>query len=370
MWYNKSTNFENMPLFSRRPRRQIGIDIGTSSIKVVELSREGSHVALQNYGLLEGLDFFGDIDPAHSSSFKKSEQEIIAAVRQLLQVTRIQTREVVFSIPIFSSFLTVIELPYMNLKDLERAVPFQARSYIPVPMSEVVLDWLAIPPREAAPPSSPRAPSTISVLLVAAPKEVISKYQRVVQGLGLQLRGLESESFSLVRSLVGKDLTPTMLVDFGAGSTNLTIVDRGFVRLSHTVDLSGKEITKAVARGLSISPSRAEELKRTTGLAGGGEGSGLAGLITPLVDRIIGDYEKMVSTYLRKEKVKIERIILSGGAANLPALATYLSRRLATETIIGDPFARLSYPPELKPIFKKDLALPLAVAVGLALRDF
>jgi len=360
-----------MSLFSRRPRRQVGVDIGTSSIKVVELSREGSHPILQNYGIIEGLDFFGDVSAAdHASTFKLSEEEIIAALKELFKTTHIQTREAVLSIPIFSSFLTVIELPYMNLKDLERAVPFSARSYIPVPISEVVLDWLAIPSGSSRPSSNPTQPKNISVLLVAVSKEVVSKYRRVVEGAGLNLRGLEPESFSLVRSLVGGDPEPAMLVDLGARSTTLTIAHQGFVKMSHTVQLSGIELTKTIARGLSISLARAEELKRTTGLAADGEERGIAGLIKPALDRLSDEYEKMVSSYVRKEGVKIEKLILSGGAANLPGINRYLSGRLSIETITGDPFGRVSYPAELKPLIKKELSTPLAVAVGLAMRDF
>lgn len=355
-----------MSLFSRRPRRQIGVDIGTSSIKVVELSREGSHPALQNYGLIEGLDFFGDVSATdHVSTFKLSEAEIIAALKELLKTTRIQTREAVFSIPIFSSFLTVMELPQMNLKDLERAVPFSARSYIPVPINEVVLDWLAIPPR----PSSGQAPRPVSVLLVAVSKEVVSKYRRVVEGAGLILQGLEPESFSLVRSLVGTDPEPVMLADLGARSTTLTIVEQGFVRMSHTVQLSGIELTKTIARGLAISLERAEGLKRTTGLAAGGEERGIAGLIRPGLDRLADEYEKMASSYFRKEGVKLGKIILAGGMANLPGFRQYLQGRLNIETIIGDPFGRVSYAAEVKPLLKQELTSQLAVAVGLALRE-
>src|SRR3989344_6012796 len=142
-----------MWLFSRKVRRQLGIDIGTSSIKVVELERQGKHLSLQNYSLIEGLDFFGSatvINANTPSTLKMSENDIAVILKQALDAAKIKTTSVIMSIPVFSSFLTVMEVPQMSVKELESAVPFEAKSYIPVPLSEVVLDWLIIPPRSVA----------------------------------------------------------------------------------------------------------------------------------------------------------------------------------------------------------------------------
>ena len=135
--------------FSRKVRRQLGVDIGTSGIKIVELERGGSFLTLTNYGLMDGSDFFGEM-PGNSNmpaSLKMSENEIASTLKQLLAVTKVKTKEAVMSIPIFSSFLTVMELPGLNIKELENAIPFEARSYIPIPLAEVVLDWLIVSPK-------------------------------------------------------------------------------------------------------------------------------------------------------------------------------------------------------------------------------
>jgi len=213
-------------------------------------------------------------------------------------------------------------------------------------------------------------PEKISVLLVAVPKEVISKYQRIVREVGLTLKSLESESFSLVRSLIGNDLSPTVLIDFGSRSTTLTIVDQGFVKMSHSVDLSGKEITRVISRGINISTARAEEFKKSSGMASNGAERGITQLVTPLIGRLVTEFEKMSTSYLRKEGVKIQKVILSGGAANLPGLLSHLSEKLLPQSSIGDPFVRVAYPPQLEKVLKQELSATLAVAVGLAKRDF
>ena len=395
-----------MSLFSRKSRRQIGVDIGTSSIKVVELARSGSHPRLVNYGVLDGLDFFGDIavSSRSSSTFKTTDSEIVTAIKKLLVTSKIKTKEAVLSVPVFSSFLTVIELPFMSMKELDKAIQFQARSYIPVPISEVVLDWLALPPeinKNIVNPTKPKnlspehitpieakgkitiekktdskqiditfkKPNNISVLLVAVPKEVISRYQRIAAQAELVLKGLESESFSVVRSLIGNDPKAAMLIDLGARSTTLTIVDKGFVRMSHSVDLSGKEITTSIARGLNISAPRAEELKKSIGVTSKGVERGIVKLITPLVEKIVVEFNKMFNLHLRKNNKKIEKIVLTGGAANLPGLAEYLKDHLSIEVVIGDPFARINYPSNLKDTLQNKLGVSLAVSAGLAMRD-
>lgn len=380
--------------FKRKVRRQLGIDIGTSSVKVVELGRDGDHITLTNYGIMDGSDFFGEVSNGLNtpSGLKLSESEIAVVLEQLLDAAKIKTDKVVMSIPFFSSFLTVMEVPAMSEKELESSIPFQARSYIPVPLSEVVLDWEVIPkaPQPVAPDISPTpaapagAGSTqtvaqmritapkqekISVLLIAVPKEVVSKYQRIAKELNLELTALESESFSLARSLIGNDKGTVMLVDFGARSTNLTIIDRGFIFASHSADLSGKEITKAIARSLNVHPQRAEEIKKTSGVSSAGADKGIAQIISPFIDKLVNEIDRMNSLMLKKENRRIEKVVLTGGSSNLPGVAEYLSKNLGVEVIIGNPFSRIKFNSALEPVLRKDLSSSLAVAVGLAMRE-
>jgi len=373
--------------FSRKSRRQLGIDIGTSSIKIVELEHSGDHMTLINYGIAEGLDFFGELLPNSNapSTLKMSDNDIAAVLRQILDATKIKTDEVVMSIPIFSSFLTVMELPPMSNKELENAVPFEARSYIPVPLAEVVLDWLIIPPRqETATPEkksadqpsedvvdqiAPLAQDKLSVLLIAVPKEVVSKYQRIAVAAKLKLLALESESFSLARSLIGNDPSAILMVDFAARNTNLTVVDKGFIRLSHSADLSGKEMTKIIAHGLNITPARADELKRTAGISSLGSNKGVAEILTPFLDRLTNEIERMITLYWRKENQKIEKMVLTGGSASMPGLTDYLSKRMNIQLVAGNPFSRIKFDPALTPLSKSELVTTLAVTIGLAMRE-
>ena len=399
--------------FSRKVRRQLGIDIGTSSIKVVELERDNGSLSLANYGFIDGLDFFGDVptSPNSPSSFKVSENDVAMVLKQLFSSAKIKTKNAVISIPIFSSFLTVMELPALSQKELESAVPFEARSYIPVPLAEVVLDWMIIPAASnAVSPASPRLGSTnlprqnlgqvgtsgsgpssaiasatptvsgstnalgqptgkVHILLIAVPKEVVSKYQRIAAAAELTVTGLEAESFSLARSLVGNDLGTIMLIDLGARSTNLTIVDRGYIYMSHSADLSGREITKVISHGLGVAMARAEELKKASGVAATGAEKGLTQVISPIIDKLVVEVERMNNAFFKKENRRVEKMILSGGSANLPGVNEYLSRHIGLETITGNPFRQIKFEPILEPVLRRDLSPNLAVAAGLAMRE-
>lgn len=384
--------------FKGKNLRQVGIDIGTSSIKVVELSK-GSDVVLTNYGIIDNLDFLGDFNNDGSNTpagLRLSENYIVTVLKQLLEKTNIKSNRVVMSVPFFSSFLTVMDMPKVSNKEIEKAIPFQARSYIPVPISEVVLDWLLIPELErkndtvdsskvknvfSNPQNNgngngvvsiiqdPIRKEKISVLLVAVPKEIISKYQRIAKSLGLKLVGLETESFSLARSLIGDYIGTVMLVDFGAINTSLTLIDRGYIFMSHSADISGKEITRAIARSMNVQSQRAEDLKKTSGVSSVGYEKGLTQIISPFVEKLVNGIERMNSLFMRKEGRKIERIVLTGGSSNMPGLCEYLSKSLGVEVVVGNPFAKVKSDSLLEPVLRRELSSSLSVAVGLSMRD-
>ncbi|MEK7629100.1 MAG: type IV pilus assembly protein PilM [Patescibacteria group bacterium] len=364
--------------FSRKIRRQLGIDVGTSSIKIVELEKEDNSIKLANYGLIEDSDFFGEITNGSSipSGLKISEGDVSALIKQLLEKAKMKADTAIISIPVFSSFLTVMELPNLNEKELESAIPFEARSYIPVPLAEVVLDWIILPHKEASMALKPNEAVTgivnrqekITVLLIAVPKEVVSKYQRIASGAGLKLTAIESESFSLARSLAGNDLSSIMLIDMGARSSNLTILHQGFIFMSHSADVTGKEITKVISRSLNVDSKRAEELKRISGVATSASDKGLAQVIGPFVDKLINEIERMEIIFNKKENKKIDKIILTGGTANMPGIPEYLSKRLGVVVTVGNPLSKVKYEPALEQILRRDLSSNLSVSIGLAMR--
>ncbi|MCD6094420.1 type IV pilus assembly protein PilM [bacterium] len=344
-----------------KPPSVLGIDIGTTSIKVVELQKERGGVKLRNYG-----EFFSperELLPVKTSFISFFEEEIADFLKKILKEAKIETKNAHFSLPLFSSFFTIINLPLMKPDEIPEAVKLQAHQYIPVPVEEVVLDWSIIEEEEAL------FENKIQVLLVAVPKDVINKYVRIARLLGLSLKTLEVESFSEARALVKEDKRPTLIIDIGGRTTNIIIVDKGFIRLCHNLDFSGFALTRTLSKRLGISLKRAAEFQKAKGLKK--EIGGLVrSALLPAIDKMIFGVERAMNTYLAQHpKRKIERIILSGGTANMPGLCDYISSKFEIKTEIADPFKEIEFPSVLEEVIK-EIGPSFSVAVGLALAEF
>jgi len=354
----------DIPFLAKKKKSCLGIDIGTNSIKMVELTQEKAVLKLTNYAeiISPKLDR-KNFAPLEMSSIQVLSEEIAVLIKKTLKEAQIKTKVTSMSVPVFSSFITTMELPFMTKEEVAQAVTFQARQYIPVPISEVVLDWTLLKEIQEGGP-----PQKIPVLLVAVPQEVIHKYTDISVLSGLQLKALEVETFSLVRTLIRDDKSSICLVDFGARSTNIAIIDEGTVRMCRNIETSGSEMTKVLAGSLNLDFKRAEELKRERGIKKGGGEEEISRIILPLVDIIFSEIEKVISLYFQKSGKKIMKFIISGGMATLPGLVEYFVEKFGREIRIGDPFRGIEYPPVLAPILR-EIGSSFAVAVGLAMRE-
>ena len=340
----------------------LGVDLGTAGIKVAELSRaSGGRFDLKNYGV---LDFLAKGDGAT----KLGDELFVSGLRDLVSRVKPSTKDVVASISSFSTFATVIELPYLSEKDLEKAIPFEARKYIPVPLSEVVLDWSIINVKEFSQHEGNSTLKTqlpnVEIFLAAVPKDEAERYRNIFLSAGLNLRALELENIATIRALVGDNLSPLAIINLGGRSTSIIVVDKGFERVSRNYELGGFEVTKAVSASLGIGYDRAEELKKVEGLK---SNSTFFEAIAPLIDLIVFEAKKTIANYEESKKSSIARVILTGGQANMPGLKEYFNQKLAKEILIGDPLKKVSFNKSLEGTLK-NLGPVLAVALGLAMR--
>lgn len=339
---------------------KLGIDIGTASIKIVELENKSNRFALKNYGLFE---LKGDKDSANEnhSILKLPDGEIIWGIKETLKKSKISAKDVVASIPSFSTFATVIEMPYLSQEELAKAIPFEARKYIPIPLEEVVLDWSII----GVVGQGPRP--TVQVFIAAVPKDETTRYQGIMEGAGLNLKALELENSALIRALLGNDLAPTAIVNIGGRSTSIVIVSKGYERLSHNYEVGGFEITKSIARSLNVSLDKAEELKKRLGMKPSDENI-INQAMSALIDMMTFETKKTLTTYESSKGEKVQRVILVGGMINMPNFVNYFKQKLGQDVFAGNAFARIIYPPALAPAVS-ELASTFAVAAGLAMRD-
>jgi len=359
-------------LFKHKPKSCVGVDIGTSSIKVVQLRKSEERYELETYGELQTYGYLEKLnDPFQTKSLKLLESQVVEMLTRIIKEAEVNTKQATMSIPVFSSFISVVDLPPMSKNELSGALTFEARRYVPVPLGEVRVDWQVIGQEKVDSSKSDKYKDVFKfkVLLIAVPKEIINKHLRIAKASNLNLVGLELESFSYIRSLLGNDKSPSCILDMGARSTSFTIVDKGFIQGSHSLDIAGTEFTKALSHSMGIDFKRAEAYKREKGLNHRQLDSGreIRDVILVYMDKIIVEAKRMLNSYQQESKRKVGKLVLSGGSANLIGLEDYLAKELEVEVIKGNPWSRINYLPILKPVLQ-ELAPRFAVAVGSAMR--
>ena len=371
-----------MSLFGFKPKSKLGLDIGTASIKIVELAQEAGRLKLENYGLFE---LESDDRVAIKQEKRKgkivqlSDGDIVWGIKQIMERSKMKSRDVVASMPSFLTFATVVKMPFIPEKDVAQAIKFEARKYIPLPLNDVVLDWSIIGivsdktknNGEVTPDNKEdeanKQGAFIEVFLAAVPKDETARYQSIMKRAGLNVRALELENSALVRGLVGNDQSSTAIINIGGRSTSILIVDKGIERVSHNYEVGGFEITKSIADSLRISLKRAEELKRSYGLREE-ESNVINKAMSSLVDLMAFEAERTIKGYEDKQGAKIQNVILIGGLANMPNFSNYFSQKMNREIRIGNSLARVVIPKELEPL-KQELNSTFAISFGLAMRE-
>lgn len=345
----------------------LGVDIGTTSIKIAELERGNGKPRLRNYGMLETESALLRANTAlQTSTLKLFDKDTVEFLKMLIAKLKPKSTSAVASLPLFSAFTTVLSLPAMEEEQLAQAVTFQARQYIPLPISEVALDWTKVGEVE-----DESGNKIFQILLISVPQEQIKKYQAIFAEAGLALKALEIESMSLMRSVVGNDPTPTFVVDIGSLSTGIMIADGGQLKYSGQTDFSGSSLTQALASSLNINPIRAEELKKERGIIGTGPNYELSTIMLPFLDAIISEVRRAEFTYKTQFPTAkpVERILLSGGGANLLGIERYFKDQFKIPVVKCNPFSVLEYPPILEPL-SPELNPLLSVSIGLGLKNF
>ncbi|MDI6883141.1 MAG: type IV pilus assembly protein PilM [Patescibacteria group bacterium] len=341
-------------------KRCLGIDVGASSIKVVELEVFGKRKRLKNYAEFQ---FPFKKPPAtifSKKNFNLLSNEVAEILKILFKRAGIKRKKVIISIPDFSTFFTTFDLPPMTQAEVPQAVEFEARHHIPLSLSEVTFDWQVIEKKEILPGVK------LKILLVAVPNRILESYQKMATIAGLEIEGMEAEVFGLIRSSLSQNTkNPVCLVDIGRESTTVSIVQERVLRLSQSFDISGKDFTEAISQNLKIDYEKAEVLKRRHGLDPA-EKKMFAVLVSK-ISELAREIESVCESFQEKEDKKIEEVILAGGTATLFGLKEYLETHLARAVYITAPFSQISFPSILKERLQK-IGPSFGVAVGAALR--
>jgi len=337
----------------------LGIDIGSTGVKIVELKKEGGQPKLLSYGFSENEKFL-------QNNWQDDVGYVADLINRICDEAGIISRDAVSALPTFSVFSSVLNLSNVSKKDIASAVHWEAKKVIPLPLDDMILDWKEI---ETPFDKKKKGDNSMKVLLTGAPRSLVKKHISIFKEAKINLLSLETETFSLIRSLLGNDRSTVMLVEIGANTTDVSIIDNNIPMLNRSIDVGGISITKAISKELNIGLERAEQFKCDLGVGSlESNENEIPKIISENISSIVNEIKYAMNLFQSKNNKKTEKIILSGGSAFLINLVNYLSKILDTKVIIGDPWARVSYPVDLKPLLN-EIGPSMSVAVGLAMRE-
>lgn len=347
-----------MSIFFFKKKSALGIDIGSFSIKMVELEFSRTGPQLKNFGVIETPtaieSSFGSVQ---KNGFFLPVEKVCESLKTLFSEAEIKINFASFSLPDFATFFTQFEIPKVPKEEIPAVIKAEAKRHIPLSLSEVVLDWKVF---EEVKFQAPR----LKVLLVAVPNEIVEKYRYITKTLGFQSSSLEIEVFSLAR-VFGKEGENVAIFDLGAKTTSCTLLENKDLKFSFSIEIGGEMLTEKIANTFGTDWESAEEIKKEFGIKEGQKK--LREILLPLIDEIFREGEKVISEFERKEGKEIKKIVLVGGGANLPGLIEYAKLLLKREVEIGFPFTNILFPPNLEGQLR-EIGPMLSIGVGLALK--
>ena len=337
--------FSLSSLFHKESKSVIGVDIGTSSVKVVQLRREQGRVVLETYGAI-ALGPYAGVEIGRATALPA--EKLAEALKDVIREANVTTKDAAIAIPYSSSLVAIIKVPAAAEAQLASVVPIEARKYIPVPINEVQLDWFVVSDQK--------------------------KHTALLPGF------FEIEVFSAVRASLDHGLAPVAVVDLGAATSKFYVVERGLIRESHIINHGGQDLTLGASRALGITVVVAEERKRKYGLSGEGTtGPGLAPLpagqagadlkrsLELSLSPMISELTRTISGWETRTNKSLSAVVLTGGGATLRGLHDFMQSKMTNEIRLSDPFSKTQAPAFLEAILK-EAGPEFSVAVGLALR--
>lgn len=362
-----------LSFFAKKDQSVLGIDIGSSAVKVVQIKKKRGKIVLETYGEL-ALGPYAGIEVGRATNL--TPEKSAEALRDILREAKTTTVSAGVALPLSSSLISFITIPQVQDKQLADVISLEARKYIPVPMNEVMLDWSLVPREDSFSTdeenkisANTKEPvgSSQDVLVVAIHNEYINNYQIIMDSSQVKTSFYEIEIFSSIRAVIDQGIQAVMIIDMGARTTKLYIVERGVLRSSHIINKGAQDITLALSKSLSISVAEAENMKRLHGLKGGPEYKELTEIITVNLDYVFYEANATLLNYQKKYNKDVSKIILTGGGVLLKGFVDLAKISFQTEVVYANPFAKLETPAFLAEQFSQ-AGPEFAVAIGVALR--
>lgn len=359
--------------FKKKEESLLGVDLGTSSVKMVELKTVNKQKHLVTYGYSEGK-----VNMPHDEESRiKLQAELLAYVAKKAKV---KTRKAIAAVPLSDVFSAIVRIPVVEKKEQVGIIMGEAQKFLPFPYSEAMVDWKVLERKKeeiaaeknATPAQKYGMPlREQSVLITAAPKATVVRIADIFKRAGFELHSLETEAYALTRSLLGNDPTNVLLVDIGAVRSNFFVVENMTPVMHRSMQLGGINFTTALDRVLNVGIDNADVMKSEILESGNIEAdvTGFPKIFETTITPLVNEIRYTMNLYTTQQKgSRPEKIILTGGSARLPHLDAYLSKTFNMKVFVGDPWARVWYDEELRPTLY-EIGSRFAVAIGLALRE-
>ena len=340
--------------------RSVGIDIGASTIKVVELRKTNTALTLSTYGELQLGPYSNQPTGA---TVKLDHDQSIKALVDVIRESGVVGKSGVLAVPLASSFLTTISLNAKDSTEVAKMIPVEARKYIPIPLNEVALDWYELEQSSKDTKSERR-----DVLLAAIQNESLTHYQRLMSSVGMHGQPTEIEAFSAIRAVVEDLEAPSLIIDLGASMSKLYIVRGTTLQKLHRVKVGGEQITKNLAELKGVTFEEAEMIKRD--MAGSADhAKDVKTAMTTALERPFQEFQRVIRQYQNQNEISFSTTTVIGGGAQLDQISEYISELFSLPTNVHNPFSKVAYPAFMEDVLA-ELGSSFAIATGAALRPY
>lgn len=351
------------------PTEVVGVDIGTFSIKILHLKKEGAAWSVKAWG-------YAPIDAKPDASPDEKKQQTINRLRALLIEKGVQVKHAATAISGNAVIVRYVKFPKLTKDELRATLATEAEPFIPFDINDVQLGFHILGDLVE------EGQKKMETVLVAAKKDLIQARVEILEAVGLKPAVIDVDSFSLetVHEAIGGDekAGSTLYLNIGHMVTNLSILDGGVTRVVRDVFIAGNTFTKAIAKALQYDPAKAEEAKKSFGLLidaeekekalaeGNRDALGVSQAVSGVLKDLVAELHRSVDFYLSQGPERsIGRIVLVGGSARMKNLAKALSLELKVPVTVMNP---LAFVPGLPESFPPDMLPALGVVAGLALR--
>lgn len=335
-----------------------GLDLSGGSFKILQLGEKDKETSIKAYSdiiMPKGMMLNDAIADSKTFSY------LLKQSLEKPQFGKIDTSYVVASLPESKSFVRVIQIPQMSEAEAENAVPYEAESFIPMPLDQVYIDWQKIG----------LVGDKMNILMIATPKDFVDKYLDMLDNVGLKTVALEVESQSCHRALVAPESGETvLLVDLAALRSSLIMVEDGNLQFTSTIPIAGNSFTESIAKAFGVSSGKAEEIKRKVGLLNTTEYPNIQTGVMPVLNSLSAEIKNILKFHSEHSDKQVKKVLLLGGSAKLKGLPEILLSQLlevgVTEVLQANPWQNV---PDLKEqIINPYEALSYVTAIGLAMR--